>query len=94
MKSTIKVDFAGLDSSEGFQPVIRVNLQDSEDVRDGLLKSFFQSLGGESNWLCVNFHQDTIDGIPQPQRITIYPVKSKELQETIDIISSRINRKQ
>ena len=92
MKSTIRVDFAGLDSSDGFQPVIRINLQDSEDVRDGLLKTFFQSLVGESNWVVLDFHKDTIDGVPQTQRITLYPVKPSELQETIDIIDKRIER--
>lgn len=93
MKSTIRVDFAGQDNADGFQPVIRINLQDSEDVRDGLLKRFFQSLGGESNWLTVNFHQDTIDGLQQPKRITIYPVKESELQETTEIIENRLGKK-
>jgi len=93
MKSTIRVDFAGQDNADGFQPVIRINLQDSEDVRDGLLKSFFQALGGESNWLTVNFHQDTIDGLQQPKRITIYPVKESELQGTKEIIENRLGKK-
>lgn len=90
MKSTIRIDFAGQDNSNGFQPVLRVNLQDSEDVRDGLMKTFFQSLGGDSSWLRVEFHTDTIDGIQQPQRITIYPVKPDELQQTMSTIDSRL----
>lgn len=92
MKSTIRIDFAGQDGTDGFQPVIRVNLQDSEDVRDGLLKSFFQALGGDSNWLAVDFHQDTIDGIMQPKRITIHPVRENELQETKNLIDKRLGK--
>ena len=92
MKSTIRVDFAGQDGTDVFQPVIRVNLQDSEDVRDGLLKAFFQALGGDSNWLVVNSHIDTIDGKEQPERLTIYPIKPSELEETIKIIQRRLNK--
>lgn len=93
MKSTIRVDFKGVDApgQAGFEPCIRVNLYDSEDVRDGLLKSFFQNLGGESNWLAVNFQNDTIDGIRQPERITLTPILPNELQETVDIINRRLN---
>lgn len=87
MKSTIKIDFAGLDNNDSFQPVIRVHLQDSDDVRDGLLKSFFQSLGGESNWLMVNFHNDTFGD--ETQRITIYPVRPSELKENANLMLNR-----
>jgi hypothetical protein len=93
MKSSIKVDFKGVDAPEGatrFEPVIRVNLEDSEDVRDGLLKAFFEALGGTSSWLSVDYHQDTIDGKIQPARITLTPVVPKELYETIDEIKRRL----
>jgi len=93
MKSTMRIDFAGQDNADGFQPVIRVNLEDSEDVRDGLMKSFFQALGGDSSWLVVNFMSDTIDGIRQPQRLTIYPVKPSELEETKNLIDGRLGKK-
>lgn len=94
MKSTIRVDFKGQDAEngQGFEPVIRVNLEDSEDVRDGLLKALFQSLGGKSSWLAVDFQSYTIDGIVQPQRITISPVRPDELEETSAIISNRLGK--
>lgn len=88
MKSTIRVDFQGptTNSLGGFEPVIRVVLQDSEDARDRLLQSFFQELGGQSSWLVVKF--EDLD-LPQ-RRITISPVAWHELQETKELIEKRL----
>ena len=51
MKSRIAIDFKGLDAGDGnqFEPVIRVNIEDSDDVRDGLFRAFFQALGTDSD---------------------------------------------
>lgn len=94
MKSTIRVDFKGIDElTRGFEPCIRVSLEDSEDVRDGLLASFFQQLRGDSSWLVVDFYQDVIDEVFQPKRITITPVRPDELEETINTIKDRLPAK-
>jgi len=93
MKSTIRVDFKGLNGKDGFEPVIRVNLQDSEDVRDGLLKAFFQKLGYNSNWLCVDIQTSIIDGNKQPTQYTITPIEDNELEETVSIIKERLHAK-
>lgn len=96
MKSTIRVDFKGLSSGltgdyrEGFEPVIRVNLQDSEDVRDGLLKSFFNKLGYNSNWLNVDISPNVIDGIKQNTQYTITPIQDNQLEEIVQIMNNRL----
>lgn len=90
MKSTIRVDFSGLDNQENaFEPILRVNLQDSDDTRDRLLRSFFQALGGESNWLHVNF-SDFVDVDKNYQNIVISPVKPSQLQKTKQVIDNRL----
>lgn len=88
MKSTIKIDFAGVDDSANqFRPVIRVELIESDDTRDKLLKSFFDSLGYESNWLVVQFDPKRESSFPH--RITISPLEPKEFPETITLMTKR-----
>lgn len=95
MKSTIKVDFRSLeDKINGFEPVIKVVLEDSEDVRDSLLKSFFQSLGGDSSWLRVNYeNRVSIDENDKKTYVTLSPVKWTELEKEEEIIRLRIDNK-
>lgn len=92
MKSTIKVDFQGptANSTGGFEPVIRVVLENSDDTRDKLLKSFFEPLAGQSSWLVVKFEES--DSTKEPKRITISPVAWYELQETKELIEKRIEQ--
>lgn len=92
MKSTIRVDFQGPETSShgGFEPVIRVTLVDSDDTRDKLLKTFFQALGGKSSWLQVKFDQSMrfaagMDG----DHIVISPVKAGEL----DVLQSEVENR-
>ena len=89
MLSTIKVDFTDLGNRKGLEPVISVVLKDSEDVRDKLLKSFFQSLGSESSWLEVRYGTSTEKGTNA--YITISRVTSNELEDTVKIIKKRIS---
>ncbi len=95
MKSTIRVDFKGLEADKGgsFEPVIRVHLNEVDDftngdVRDNLLKSLFQSLGGQSSWLKVHY----LDPGPGTKRqdIMITPVKWYELNEELELMKERI----
>jgi hypothetical protein len=92
MKSSIKIDFA--DNGKGLQPFIKVVLESSDDPRDKLLQTFFQSLGRDSNWLSVNFDGYTGGGnqsAPLTSYISIYALSPKELKETVDVISNRID---
>ncbi|HXS59402.1 MAG TPA: hypothetical protein VN703_01150 [Candidatus Sulfopaludibacter sp.] len=89
MNSSIKVDF--IENGNGLRPVISIKLVESDDVRDQLLKAFFQQLGGESNWLYVSFNNSihSNDGYLKTS-ITILPVAPDELQETVSIITDRL----
>lgn len=91
MESTIRVDFR--DDGNGLQPVIAVKLIDSDDTRDSLLKTFFQSLGGNSSWVRVEFsHPMNYDGQSSPVKfITLYPIRSEEIPTLIEIAQDRIN---
>ncbi len=95
MKSTIRVDFQGPETSSqnGFEPVIRVNLVESDDTRDKLLKTFFQSLGGESSWLHVKhvkIDQSCHSGLINDS-IVITPVKEADIENLKKEIEDRIN---
>lgn len=91
MNSSIKVDFAG--DGKGLQPVIRVRLSsEGDDVRDGLLKAFFEQLGNESSWLVVSFDHHIIAGNKDSNTyVTISPLTPNELPETLILIQKRIN---
>lgn len=89
MKSSIKIDFRSKDN--GLEPIIAIKLEDSDDVRDNLLKTFFQSLGGISSWLVVSFdHHMTNPETGSRTWITITPVMPGELHETKKIIEERL----
>lgn len=85
MKSriTIEVDF-----DSGNQPVIQIIQKESDDVRDKLLKSFLESLGGTSSWCRVFWTHDMF----QPERysrIFITPVKPDKLGEQAAIMQEQ-----
>jgi hypothetical protein len=86
MKSSIKIDFA--DSGNGLQPVISIKLIPSEDPRDGLLKSFFEQLAGQSSWLRT---QEGLSFDPNMRIISILPIKPSAFKQTIEEIQSRID---
>lgn len=76
MKSrlTIEVDF-----DNGNEPYIRCFLDhESDDVRDKLLKSFFQSLGHSSHELTVKYAEPQNNGTVI---IFIKPVKPEDLRK-------------
>ena len=92
MKSTIRVDFKGPETSSqnGFDPVIRVLSKTSDDVRDGLISSFFQSLGGQSSWLRVDVEPHTEPGVTS---YCISAVKWHELDDELKVIQERIEER-
>lgn len=89
MKSSIKIDF--ISKGTALEPIISIKLEDSDDVRDNLLKTFFQSLGGQSSWLSVSFdHYIVNPDTGARSYITLHPVTPLELEETISIIKGRL----
>lgn len=85
MKSriTIEVDF-----DNGNAPVIQILSRNSDDIRDNLIKSFYQKLGS-SSWCKIRFAQDEIN--PQyPEldfkRIFITPIPSMDLGQEAKVM--------
>lgn len=77
MKSriTIEVDF-----NNNNQPVIEVYLVDTEDVRDRLLRAFFQKLEHVSDLCKVEFVANHVEnGVTTFQRIHISPIAPADL---------------
>lgn len=66
MKSSIKIDLG---------PSIKVQVISTDDVRDKLMKQFFEELGYSSNLLYVQYdgHSGTTDGFTVKD-ITLYPI--------------------
>lgn len=48
MKSSIKIDFLDRGTGKGIEPVIRIELISSEDPRDTLIQTLFESVQGSS----------------------------------------------
>lgn len=92
MKGSIKIDIADHGDGKGLQPVIRVvTYPGSDDVRDQLLRTFFQGLGGWSNWVKVEWvgvgQTETRDA---HQSICLTPVGLSELEEMKKVLDERI----
>ncbi len=91
MKSRITVE---VDFDNGNQPVIQILKANSEDVRDKLISSFTQQLGGSSwcqiKW--VNHHQDR-DG-KDINTIHITPISPEQLKDQADTMLEQFNLNQ
>lgn len=85
MKSriTIEVDF-----EDGNQPTIQILSKNSDDVRDNLIKSFYQKLGS-SSWCKIIFKQHHFDPV-EPEhdfkRIFISPITEQDLKKEAEIM--------
>ena len=88
MKSSIKIDFADVNDGKGLQPVIVVNLIDSDDVRDGLLKTYFQSLGYLSSYFKMQPSNQTDAG--GVRRIVITAVPSHDMYSFAEEVKGRL----
>jgi hypothetical protein len=87
MKSriTIEVDF-----QNGNEPTIQILSRNSDDVRDNLIRSFYQKLGN-SSWCKIWFKQDHWeDNNPNDERsfkrIYITPIPQEDLKKEADIM--------
>lgn len=85
MKSKITIE---VDYENGNQPVIQIISKHSDDLRDNLIKAFYQALGG-SSWCKIEFRQDEMDP-EQPERnikrIFITPIPDRDLKKEADIM--------
>jgi len=85
MKSRITIE---VDYENGNNPAIQILSKHSDDVRDNLIKAFYQKLGG-SSWCKIVFRQDEQDP-EQPERnfkrIFITPIPESELKHEADIM--------
>lgn len=96
MKSSIKIDFTEV-PEQGLQPIISVILENSDDPRDGLLRTFFQQLEYESNWLTVQFAHHIVSDVDRGNFrsfIKISPVKPKELKAESEEMALRVRDKE
>lgn len=75
MKSRITIE---VDYDNGNRPIIQILHVESPDVRDGLIKSFLQSFGGQSSWCKIQFSgtNESYNG-----RMVITPITNTELEE-------------
>lgn len=85
MKSriTIEVDF-----DNGNEPVIQIVSRHSDDIRDNLIRAFYQKLGG-SSWCKIIFKQDEQDPDQldrSVKRIFITPITQEQLKEEAGIM--------
>lgn len=89
MKSSIKIGF--VDNGRGIEPVLKVVLDEEQDAdtRDDLLKTFFQDLGGASQWLRVDFHSGSGSDMGVRKYLTIYPVRPSELHKESGFMSQQ-----
>jgi len=90
MKSriTIEVDF-----ENGNEPTIQIISRNSDDIRDNLIKAFYQKLGG-SSWCKIRFVQDIPDEtqvtnmgfVEGFKRIFITPIPDEQLKDEAEIM--------
>ncbi len=74
MKSSIKIESFGMRNA--MLPVIRVKLsEDTSDLRDWTLKSFFETLGGDSNLLHVKLAGSYSDHTGNFKNIELLPIR-------------------
>lgn len=74
MESKIRIDFIDRGTGKGIEPVIKVEIKNSEDPRDTLVSHLFQSLSGQS-YLQLHYtnHQHTLtaDSLPDMEKTVL-----------------------
>ena len=78
-KITIEVDF-----ENGNEPVIQIISRNTDDIRDKLIRFFFERLGGDSSW-CKIYCQAAV-GQDEPedrrfQRWKISPINASQFKQ-------------
>jgi hypothetical protein len=84
MKSSIKIDFIDRGTGKGIEPVIRVDLKSSEDPRDTLLQTLFQSVSNQE-YLQFRYynqkHVTTVEGYPDMEKQVLLFKPEKDTSE-------------
>lgn len=89
MKSSIKVDYGQSEGVKGgIIPNIKVVLEESDDVRDKLLKSFFEGLEHKSIWLTTHFEE-----VDDKKVITLRPLPPHLFKESIEMMQDLMEGK-
>ena len=91
MKSriTIEVDF-----ENGNMPVIQVLQQNSDDVRDNLIKSFLQSLQHSSRWCKIQYigyravYNGGVQEIDNAHTWRIIPMRPQEIPDEMKLMDT------
>ncbi len=74
MKSRISIDLDELNN-----PIIKIEYNQSDDLRDVVVKRFLESFGGDSQWAKFNFKGNVLD--IENQTAYISPIKPFDLPE-------------
>jgi len=88
MKSRISIE---VDFDDNNLPVIQVLSQDSDDVRDRLLKAFLQSLQHTSRWCKIIYIGEAAtfeDGTVNKERWHIKPLVPNEIEKEIKLMQA------
>lgn len=86
MKSrmTIEIDYDN-------QPIIMINYEPSEDVRDGLVKRFLETFSGESSYASFRFVHSPQD---KPNSLArIRPIKPEDMKDVAQNILDEVSGK-
>lgn len=87
MKSKIIID---IDYDN--QPIIRINYEESEDVRDGLVKRFLETFGHESSYASFRFVYNGDNSLNAYARLR--PIKPEDMGDVAKTIMDEISGKQ
>lgn len=75
MKSKVTID---IDWDN--QPVIRIEYNESDDVRDKMVKRFMESFRGDSCWATFTF-ENTVSNLTANRHAIIRPIPPAELKD-------------
>lgn len=85
-KITIDVDWDN-------QPIIKIEYEDSPDVRDKLVKRFMEGFAGESCWASFYFDQSVEEMINKTgKRAKLRPIEPHKLWEYVDQIKETAHK--
>ncbi len=91
MKSRISIE---VDFNNNNLPVIQIVSQDSDDVRDKLVKSFLQSFKHCSRWTTIEFIGNNLsykpDGGADSWTWKITPISPQQLEEEIKLMEATL----
>jgi hypothetical protein len=80
-KITIEIDYDN-------QPIIRINYEPSDDVRDGLVKRFLETFGGKSSYASFRFVDSPSE---KPNSIArLRPIEPKDMENVARVITDEV----